>query len=36
MEEQVDIGVAPAPELSTSLDEQAEPEEMQEGGGPTS
>jgi cytoskeletal protein CcmA (bactofilin family) len=30
MEEQVDIGVAPAPELSTSLDEQAETGEVQE------
>jgi cytoskeletal protein CcmA (bactofilin family) len=36
MEEKVDIGVAPAPELSTSLDEQGEPEEMPEGGAPTS
>ncbi len=31
MEEKVDIGVAPAPELSTSLDEQAEAGEMQDG-----
>jgi cytoskeletal protein CcmA (bactofilin family) len=36
MEEQVDIGVAPAPELSTSFDEQGESEEMPEGGAPTS
>ena len=36
MEEQVDIGVAPAPELSTSLDERADPEEIQEGDPPTS